>query len=117
MNRIVFELCAEDRARLDAIIIGLQGLTAGAAATPAEPAAGHSPDASGAPEDLPAEAPDAPAVKPVSLAEFQRAITLRCAESAETKAAVRALVKQFAVSVSDIPEGKRAEFLAKLSEL
>lgn len=35
MNKIVFELCAEDRARLDAIIAGLQNLAAGGAAAPA----------------------------------------------------------------------------------
>lgn len=163
MNKIVVELHPEDRARLDAVIAGLQALASAPAApaTPLPPAMMDAafqrflekreqeekiqaaaaevfgkdqapapapapaaefpvvPDQS--PWDLttpaaPAPAP-APAVKPVSLAEFQKAITLRCAESAETKAAVRGLVREYATSVSVIPEEKRSEFLAKLAAI
>lgn len=149
MNAITVELCAEDRARLDAIIAGLQAQAhavdpsiycKGGFISPADihsaPAEALSfldkklnipaqtdfpvvPDQ--VPWDLttpadPAPAP-APAVKPVSLAEFQKAITLRCAESAETKAAVRGLVQEYATSVSAIPEEKRSEFLARLAAI
>lgn len=127
MNKIVVELHPEDRARLDAIISSLQALAAApgapaeaapapAADFPVEGAAHLEPPAD--PEPVPVADPEpAPAAKPVSLAEFQKAITLRCAESAKTKEAVRALVKQYAGSVSDIPEDKRSEVLAKLAEL
>ena len=123
MNVIEFKLCAEDRARLDDIIAGLAALVPGAMSDaavatlevkqvelPVEGAAHLEPPAD--PEPAPV-----PAVKPVSLAEFQKAITLRCAESAKTKEAVRALVNQYATSVSDIPEDKRPEVLAKLAEI
>lgn len=125
MTAITIELCAEDRARLDAIIAGLQGKAP--AVAPAEvPVADPAPVADfpvvpdqvpwdEAPAD-PAPAP-APAAKPVSLAEFQKAITLRCAESPKVKAAVRELVNGYAPSVSTIPEDKRSEFLAKLAAI
>lgn len=139
MNKIVIELCAEDRARLDAIIAGLQSLAAGGAAEfqtrymgkwdiPAAPAEEHPADASTAHLEPPVAAPaasqpepaavePAPEVKPVSLGEFQKAIVTRCAESAAMKAKVQALVHKYAPSVSEIPEGKRSEVLAELAKL
>ena len=124
MNKIIIEFCPEDRARLDAIIAGLEkapriGLDLASApdfSTPA-PAADHPIDASTAHLEPPADPEPAPAVKPVSLAEFQKAITVRCAESQKTKEAVRALVNQYASSVSDIPEDKRSEVLEKLAAI
>ena len=65
----------------------------------------------------PAEAKPEPAETPVSLADFQKAITMRCAESAEIKKAVKALVNRYAPSVSEIPEDKRSEVLAELAKL
>ena len=120
MNVIEFKLCAEDRARLDDIISGLAALVPGEAAVATlEIKQAELPVEGAAHLELPAdpEPAPAPAVKPVSLAEFQKAITLRCAESAKTKEAVRALVNQYATSVSDIPEDKRSEVLAKLAEI
>lgn len=121
MNTITIELCAEDRARLDAIIAGLQA-QAPAVEAPAPVVETHAPvdfpvvDTSVPWDPDPAPAP-APAAKPVSLAEFQKAITIRCAESSEVKAAVRGLVQEYASSVSAIPEEKRPEFLAKLAQI
>ena len=116
-NKIVIELCAEDRARLDAIIDGLQNCFAVPGEILTTDFAASFPD----PQLAPAEAPapvEAPAPAPVpSLAEFQKAITLRCAESAAVKTKVRELVNRFAPSVSEIPEEKRAEFLDLLSKL
>lgn len=65
----------------------------------------------------PAEAKPEPAENPVSLPDFQKAITMRCAESAEIKKAVKALVNRYAPSVSEIPEDKRSEVLAELAKL
>lgn len=138
MNKIVFELCAEDRARLDAIIAGLESRAAAPAEfqtrymgkwdIPAAPAEEHPADASTAHLELPVAAPaasqpepaavvPAPEVKPVSLGEFQKAIVTRCAESAAMKAKVQALVHKYAPSVSEIPEGKRSEVLVELAKL
>lgn len=131
MNKIVFELCAEDRARLDAIIAGLAKVgapvchelkavanpteEAHAEPAPAEPVVTPEP-VEVAPAPLPDPAP-APEVKPVSLGEFQRAIVTRCAESAEVKAKVQQLIHQYAASVSAVPEDKRPEVLAALARL
>lgn len=69
--------------------------------------------------DPPAPAPDpvaaAPAPAPVSLGEFQKALVTRCAESADVKQKVQALVHRYADSVSAIPEDKRPEVLAALA--
>lgn len=138
MNMIVIELCAEDRARLDDIIAGLAKV-ADAAAAEAAPliseatallaaSAEHPADASTAHLEPPVAAPaasqpepaavePAPEVKPVSLGEFQKAIVTRCAESAAMKSKVQTLVHKYAPSVSEIPEGKRADVLAELANL
>ena len=68
------------------------------------------------PFDPPAPAP-VPEAKPVSLGEFQKAIVTRCAESAATKQKVQALVHKYADSVSNIPEDKRSEVLAALTQI
>lgn len=128
MNAITIELCAEDRARLDAIIAGLQGHAPVVPATTEAPASDPVPaaDFPVVPDQVPRdEAPTepehapapAPAAETVSLAEFQKAITIRCAESPEVKAAIRGLVREYASSVSAIPEDKRSEFLAKLAKI
>lgn len=111
MNQIVFELCPEDRARLDAIITGLSNLSA----APAAPAPAPAPAAPADPAD-PAEG-SAPTAAPVDLAEFQKAITVRCAESPEIKKAVKAIVNRYAASVSTIPADKRSEVLAELAKI
>lgn len=113
MNRIVFELCAEDRSRLDAIIAGLQQLSA---AGPVAAAEEHPIDAPITHFEAPAPAP-VPEVKPIPLGEFQKAIVTRCAESAAMKAKVQALIHKYATAVSLIPEAQRPEVLAALAEL
>lgn len=68
-------------------------------------------------EDLPWGDP-APVPVPVpSLVEFQKALSLRCAESDETKAKVRALLHEYAEAASKVPEDKRAEVLERLAKL
>lgn len=126
MNKIVIELCPEDRQRIDELI-SFAGLLVGELKSrPApviEPFAllTHPADAPTTHFDPPAPAPDpvaaAPAPAPVSLGEFQKAIVTRCAESAATKQKVQALVHRYAESVSAIPEDKRSEVLTALSEI
>lgn len=131
MNKIVFELCPEDRARLDDIIAGLRNLNPQIGAGEAEDACAAmiaefgAPAAEEHPIDAPVEHFDPPASDPepepevpvVSLGEFQKAIVVRCAASPEMKKKVQALVKKYAASVSAVPEEKRAEVLAALAEL
>jgi hypothetical protein len=126
MNVIEFRLCPEDRARLDDIIRGLAALVPAGTMSDAAEALTHPADAPTAhlepPTDLPAPAPapdpvPAPAQKPISKGEFQKAIVTRCAESADTKKKVQALIHSYADSVSAIPEEKRAEVLAALAKI
>lgn len=134
MNQITINLSPEDRALLSRIADLLEGaspLTASTADPEPAPEKAQAPaDMEGytmgvpttqaGPEPAPAvvEAPaPAPAPAPVSLAEFQKAITQRCVESAEVKASVKALINQYAGSVSAVPEDKRAEVLAKLAQI
>lgn len=133
---ITLEFCAEDRARLDKLSAGLASLADALSAsayvqgvlaeTGSAPAPAPAPvEAAAAPAPYPPEiavpwepAPEpAAAPAPVSLAEFQKALTLRCAESAEMKARVRALLNEYASAASAVPEGKRAEVLARLAQL
>lgn len=69
-------------------------------------------------EETPAPvAETTPEVKPVSLAEFQKAVTLAVSKGAEAKAKVKAIVNKYATSVSAVPEDKRAEVLAELANI
>lgn len=136
MNTITIELCSEDRARLDAIIEGLKGCRPNCSSC-VQTALGMMSDVHNAPAEHPADAPAThleppapapdpepdsvhamkPTPAPVSLGEFQKAIVTRCAESAETKEKVQALIHQYAASVSAVPEDKRAAVLAALATI
>lgn len=59
----------------------------------------------------------APAVEPPSLAEFQKAVAMRCVANPAIKTKVRELVSRYAASVSGIPAEKRAEVLDLLAKL
>lgn len=56
-------------------------------------------------------------VKPVSLAEFQKAVTLAVTKGAEAKKIVKEIINKYATSVSAVPEDKRAEIMAELSNI
>lgn len=56
-------------------------------------------------------------VKPVSLAEFQKAVTLAVSKGAEAKKAAKAIINKYAPSVSAVPEDKRAEVMAELEKI
>lgn len=123
MNTITIELCAEDRARLDAILDALNNgrscekcvdsvaQYAAAAATSAtqtneeEPANVETPAAEN-------EQESAPEVKREDVQSL--VVTL---SAANKKAEVRAIVKEYADRVSAIPEDKLSEVWAKLKVL
>ena len=66
-------------------------------------------------EPVPAE--PTPEVKPVSLAEFQKAVTQAVAKGPTQKAAAKGLINKYAQSVSEVPEDKRAEVMAELAKI
>lgn len=70
-------------------------------------------------EEAPVEpvAEETPEVKPVSLAEFQKAVTLAVAKGSEAKSAVKSIINKYASSVSAVPEDKRAEVMAELEKI
>lgn len=58
-----------------------------------------------------------PEVKSVSLAEFQKAVTMACAKGPKQKAAAKEIINKYAASVSAVPEDKRAEAMAELAKI
>lgn len=58
-----------------------------------------------------------PEVKPVSLAEFQKAVTLAVSKGATQKQKVKEVINRYASSVSGVPEDKRAEVMEALAKL
>ena len=127
MNTITIELCKEDRQRLDDLIGGITLLASVIGSNlPKETQEAVIAEATEAPQvaetnsaadENPATAPiieatpvclteEAPA--PVSLAEFQKAVTLAVSKGAEAKQAVKTIINQYATSVSGVPETKRA---------
>lgn len=130
MNHITIELCKEDRQRLDEVIAFLGWIASEMKSKPA-PAETHPIDATTAhlePVEDPAHEAPAPAeelvteeptpeVKPVSLAEFQKAVTQAVAKGAKQKAAAKEIINKYAASVSAVPEDKRAEVMAELAKI
>ena len=127
---IITELCAEDRARLDAIIEALKShnckgcVEAATAYTAAQlypsvvPVAPVSEDHE-EPKAEPALEPEQPAVKEdapaVSLSDIQQKVVTLSA--AGKKAEVRSIITAYASRVSAIPEDKVGEVWQKLTEL
>lgn len=127
---IITELCAEDRARLDAIIEALkshnckgcvEAATAYTAAQvahavkPVEPVteANEEEKTEPSPEpELPAAKDDAPAV---TLSDIQQKVVTLSA--AGKKAEVRTIITAYASRVSAIPEDKVGEVWQKLNDL
>lgn len=69
-------------------------------------------------EETPAPvAESTPDVKPVSLAEFQKAVTLAVSKGADAKKAAKEIINKYAASVSAVPEDKRAEVMAELANI
>lgn len=118
MNQIIIELCADDRARLDAIIGGLAAL---AKQEPVVvPVAAPAPAPVEAPVDKHAMHPTpgtAPAVdeKKYTLADVQGRFVKVIA--AGKKSAAQAILKDYAEAVTQIPAEKYAEVMRRLSEI
>lgn len=116
MNKIVVELHPEDRARLDRILAALEGSTS-RPELPVEGAAHLEPVDAPAPAPAAEPAPVEPSPEPMSLGEFQKAVTTWLAGNPAKKPQARELVNRYASSATEIPPEKRAEFLALLSTL
>ena len=128
MNKITIELCAEDRARLDAIIAGLTGLQCDMCADriKAQLAAGklQEPKAE-APEVFTPDEPETPAepaveekpapVVTVTHEDIRRKYVELSA--ANKKKQATAVVEAYASRVSAIPEDKLVEVMTKLQAL
>lgn len=121
MNTITIQLCEEDRQRIDELIAAAMLLVGELksrpqARIPLEAAPDQEP-----PVEEPVVEPTpepvaetAPEVKPVSFAEFQKAVTLAVSKGPDAKKAVKALINKYADSVSAVPEDKRAEVIDEL---
>lgn len=133
MNTITIELCKEDRKRIDEVI-GFLGLIVGELKSRGVPVSKELETAVALPQMTQAEdgtvklvKPDhpiegtahlaPPAAEPVSLAEFQKAVTQTVAKGPAQKAAAREIVNRYGASVSAIPEDKRAEVMAELAKI
>lgn len=68
-------------------------------------------------EPEPATVEPAPEVKPISMAEFQKAVTQAVAKGPKQKAAAKKIINKYADSVSAVPEDKRAEVMAELAKI
>lgn len=130
MNTITIQFCEEDRKRIDELI-AFAGLLVGEirshkdaikfGSVPAIPEAPQVVETHTEVEETPAPVEEAPApeVVPiiVSLAEFQKAITMAVSKGTEAKQAVKSIINKYAPSVSGVPEDKRAEVIAELSKI
>lgn len=108
---------AAESVDLDAVQQKLAEAMAKASASETTPAAPAPKPADEHSDEVPWEIPAPAPVPAPSLEEFQKALTLRCAESDATKAKVRALLHEYAAAASQVPEGKRAEVLERLAKL
>ena len=110
--KLTFELCAEDRARLDKIIDSLSELFISEAVDVA-PA-----DAAEVKEETKPEPVEEEEAKPtVSLDEVRLLVQKLATPSSGKRDAVRAIVMTYAKSVSDIPVDKLDEVYTELVKL
>ena len=128
MNTITIELCAEDRARLDRIIQGLELVLlpraeAELAATPAEePKTAPKTEEVKPQENVPtetetkAEPAKAEPTKPTVTSAEVQAKVISLVQSGK-RDEVKAIVTTYAPRVGEIPEDKLAEVMTKLTAL
>lgn len=126
--RVTVELCAEDRARLDKIIAGLEkdctkcaetvirygvGIAQEMAQNEEKPAEVETTPTEPEPQETPQETePSAPSVTKADVQS--KVMTL---SQAGKKAEVKAIVTEYADRISAIPEDKLAEVMEKLNAL
>ena len=128
-NTITIELSKEDRVLLEGLMGSITRLTSVLGETLSkeerqkvideiEPPVTPAEETTDPVEETPAPvAESAPDVKPVSLAEFQKAVTLAVSKGADAKKAAKAIINKYAESVSAVPEDKRAEVIAELATI
>ena len=125
-NYITIELCKEDRQRLDEVI-GFLGLLVGEKYSKQEALAVLEQNEQPAPvnehpvdEVSPHAAPE-PAAEPEQVnytkADVQALVMKLAAPGTGKKDAVKAIVNEYAKKISDIPEEKLNEVMAKLNQL
>lgn len=118
-NIITFELCAEDRVRLDRLTAALEGMRVPeviltGSGTTLNPCTAL-PEASAPVEDKPAPVEEQ---KPTATLDDVRALVQKLvAPGSAKKEAAKAIVKSYGAKVSDIPADKYDEALARLTEL
>ena len=113
MNTITIELCAEDRQRLDRILTALEGNSTPATAEPVREQLTEAKPADMTPVD---EAPPQEWTAPeYKLSDIQQKVVALAA--AGKKAEVREIIKAYAPKVSELPDEKFGEIMAKLAEL
>lgn len=121
MNTIAIQFCEEDRQRIDELISAAMLLVSELKGRPQirateEPTAEPEPLVIEMPAPEPVADP-APEVKPVSLSEFQKAVTLAVSKGPDAKKATKAIINKYADSVSAVPEDKRADIIAELANI
>ena len=122
--KLTFELCEEDRARLDKILDALNGLQQPNCHSCVETAVGMTKglaelaEKAAAPNTMtepePVEQTDAPTYTKDDIMSMVR--TLAAPDNPKREQA-KAIVKEYAAKVSAIPEDKYAEVMARLTEL
>lgn len=132
MNTITIQLCDEDRKRIDELIAFASLLVGEIRSTKDAIKFGSAPNLKTEETPAPEEKPEidgqispfnepvaepTPEVKPVSLAEFQKAVTMAVSKGAEAKKAAKEIINKYAPSVSEVPEDKRAEVMAELAKI
>ena len=128
-NRITIELCAEDRKRIDELI-GFAGWIASEMKNNhglkvVEPAEGHPVDAvepHGDPEPVATvseveKVETTEKVYKVTKEDIMAKVQALAAPNNPKREQAKAIVKSYGAKVSDIPEAKYAEVMAKLAEL
>lgn len=121
MNSITIELCAEDRARLDAILAALtntQKAPTAEAQPTQEPEKVEAAETKPTEVEAPTEAAE-PAAEPapvITSDDLQRKVR-QLLQKADKRAKVKAIVLSYAERVTAIPEDKLAEVWDKLTAL
>ena len=127
MNTITIELCKEDRKLLEDLMSSVALLTSVIGGALPKEVQSEILEAADISVGIPVEGAahlepiavetEAPAPIVISLAEFQKAVTLAVSKGAEAKKTVKTIINKYATSVSGVPEDKRAEVMAELSNI
>ena len=115
-NHITIELCKEDRQRLDELIAFAALLVGDKNSKPLELVRSAETEAHPVDEVSPHTTPE-PAAPKATREDVQALVLKLAAPGTGKKDEVKAIVNEYAKKVSDIPEDKLDEVMAKLNEL